>query len=93
MLKTKKGFLLRKLGNEYMVVAIGEASKTFNGMIRMNETGAFYWRELEKGITEEELAAKTAERFENLDESVARRDLREFLETIAIALENDEQHD
>ena len=41
MLKTKKGFLLRKLGTEYMVVAIGEASRSFNGMIRMNETGAF----------------------------------------------------
>ena len=41
MLKAKKGFLLRKLGPEYMVVAIGEASKNLNGMIRMNETGAF----------------------------------------------------
>ena len=42
MIKAKKGFLLRRLGDEYMVVAIGEASKNFNGMIRMNETGAFY---------------------------------------------------
>ena len=48
MIKAKKGFLLRRLGDEYMVVAIGEASRNFNGMIRMNETGAFYWKELEK---------------------------------------------
>ena len=48
MIKAKKGFLLRRLGAEYMVVAIGEASRNFNGMIRMNETGAFYWKELEK---------------------------------------------
>lgn len=27
MIKAKKGFLLRRLGDEYMVVAIGEASK------------------------------------------------------------------
>ena len=47
MLKTKKGFLLRRLGDEYMAVAIGEASRHFNGMIRLNETGAFYWKELE----------------------------------------------
>lgn len=93
MLKTKKGFLLRKLGEEYMVVAIGEASKAFNGMIRLNETGAFYWKELEKGITEEQLAVKSMERFEGLDEDTARRDLKEFLETISVALENDEQHD
>ena len=48
MLKTKKGFLLRRLGDEFMVVAIGEASKSFNGMIRLNDTGAFYWKELER---------------------------------------------
>ena len=39
MLKVKKGFLLRRLGDEFMVVAIGEVSKYFNGMIRlMNST-------------------------------------------------------
>ena len=43
MLKIKKGFILRKLGTEHMAVAIGEASRNFNGMIRLNETGAFYW--------------------------------------------------
>ena len=63
MIKAKKGFLLRKLGNEYMVVAIGEAIKNFNGMIRINETGAFYWKELEQGTTEEALVGKTLERF------------------------------
>ena len=31
MLKTKKGFLLRRLGDEFMVVAIGEASKSLTG--------------------------------------------------------------
>ena len=36
MLKTKKGFLLRHLGDEAMVVAIGEASQSFNGVIRLN---------------------------------------------------------
>ena len=46
MLKVKKGFILRKLGTEYMAVAIGEASKKFNGMIRLNGTGAFYSKEL-----------------------------------------------
>ena len=34
MLKVKKGFLLRRLGDEFMVVAIGEASKSFNGIDR-----------------------------------------------------------
>lgn len=87
MMKAKKGFLLRRLGDEYMVVPVGEASKNFNGMIRMNETGAFYWKELEKGISEEDLVQKTLERFEDLDEETARRDLKEYLGTMEIALD------
>ena len=71
MMKAKKGFILRRLGQEYMVVPIGEASKNLNGMIRMNETGAFLWKELENGIT-------------------AHKDLREYLETMEIALEREE---
>ena len=89
MLKTKKGFLLRKLGAEYMVVAIGEASRSFNGMIRMNETGAFYWKELEKGATEDDLVARTMERFTDVDEATAREDVKAFLQSIQVALEDD----
>ena len=93
MLKTKKGFLLRKLGAEYIVVAIGEASRSFNGMIRMNETGAFYWKELEKGATEDDLVAKTMERFTGVDEASAREDVKAFLQSIQVALEDDAAKD
>lgn len=89
MLKIKKGFLLRRLGKECIAVAIGESSKNFNGMIRLNETGALYWEELEKGTTEEKLIALTLERFEGVDENTARQDVREFLETISVALDQD----
>lgn len=89
MLKTKPGFLLRRLGDESMVIAIGEASENFNGMIRLNATGAFYWELLEQGTTEDQLVAKTLERFEGLDGATARQDVREFLATIALALDDD----
>ena len=89
MLKTKKGFLLRKLGAEYMVVAIGEASRSFNGMIRMNETGAFYWKELEKGASEDDLVSRTMERFTDVDEASVREDVKAFLQSIQVALEDD----
>lgn len=89
MLKAKKGFILRKLGTEYMVVAIGEASKSFNGMIRMNETGAFYWKELEKGTTEEQLVEQTLKQFQGLDRNIAAQDIKEFLSVVSIAVENE----
>ncbi len=93
MLKVKKGFLLRRLGDEFMVVAIGEASKSFNGMIRLNDTGAFYWKELEKGSSEDDLTAKTLERYEGVDQETARRDVREFLKNIEVALEHAASND
>lgn len=93
MIKAKKGFLLRRLGDEYMVVAIGEASKNFNGIIRMNETGAFYWKELEQGVTEDDLVAKMMERFTDVTEETARQDVQAFLQSISVALDSNAAND
>lgn len=92
-MKIKKGFILRKLGTEHMAVAIGEASKEFNGMIRLNDTGAMYWQELEKGTMKETLVAKTLEQCEGVDEDTARRDVEEFLDSISVALDYDTSDD
>lgn len=70
-----------------MVVAVGAASENFNGMIKLDETGAFYWKEMENGISREDLVAKMLERFEDLDEATARADLDEFVKTIKFACE------
>ena len=39
-MKVKNGFILRKVGKQFVVAATGEASKNFNGMIRLNEEAA-----------------------------------------------------
>lgn len=87
MLKTREGFIMRQLGNEYMVVAVGEASKAFNGMIRLNETGAFFWENMEQGIEKAALVDKMLERFDDLDRETAEKDLDEFVAKIRFALE------
>ena len=43
-MKIKKGFILREVGGECVVVPVGELSKTFHGMINLNATGAFLWK-------------------------------------------------
>lgn len=87
MVRPKKGFLLRRQGTAYMVVALGEAAQQFNGMIRLNGTGARYWKELEQGATEDHLVQQTLAWFDGLDEDTARRDVREFLSGISFALD------
>ena len=47
-MKIKDGFILRKVGIQYVVAATGKASEGFNGMMRLNETGAFAFRLLQE---------------------------------------------
>lgn len=79
-MKTKKGFMLRSVANRHVVVAVGQASVDFNGLITLNDTGAFIWDELSKGCTYDELLKKMLEVYE-VDEKTAREGIDSFLET------------
>lgn len=89
--RTKKGFIIRSMGDEYLIVAVGEAAETFNGFIRTNRTGAFFWYELEKGITKEDLVKKMLDKYEDLDEEKANRDLDTYLARMAVAIDVEER--
>ena len=43
-MKTKKGYTLRPLGKEFILVAEGLEAVDFNRMISMNESAAFLWK-------------------------------------------------
>ena len=62
-MKIKNGFILRKVGRQYVVAATGEASKNFNGMIRLDESGAFAFELLRNEITEQEMLAALTEKY------------------------------
>lgn len=42
-MKTKKGFKLRQLGDEWILIGEGIEQINFNKMITMNESAAFLW--------------------------------------------------
>lgn len=88
-MKTKKDYIIKKVGSGYVVVTVGEASREFNGMIRLNEAGAFVWNQLEKGTTKKALIKLMLERYEDLDEETAKADLNELLEKIEFSLEEE----
>lgn len=77
-MKIKEGFILRKVGTQYVAAATGKASENFNGIIRLNESGAFVFRQLQEGVTAEELAARLLEEYD-VDEAAARQDVDRFL--------------
>ena len=80
-MKIKNGFILRKVGRQYVVAATGEASKNFNGMMRLNEEAAFAFGLLKEDITEDALIAALVEKYGS-DEAETRADVAQFLATL-----------
>lgn len=70
-MKIKKGFVLRKVAGQAMVIATGEASKDFHGMVKLNDTGCEIWQGLTEGLTEEEIVKKLTEKYEVEEEKAA----------------------
>ena len=58
-MKINEGYVLRELSGAqkgtFIVVPVGKASEKLSGYLTLNETGAFIWKMLEKGATEEEV--------------------------------------
>ena len=80
-MRVKNGFILRKVGKQFVVAATGEASRNFNGMIRLNDEAAFAFGQLQGGITEEELVAALVEKYGG-NEGEVRADVANFLEKL-----------
>ena len=83
-MKIKKGLVLREVADSFVVVAVGEMAKTFNGMINLNETGAFLWRNLEKGCTKEELLTALTKEYA-VEEEVASAHIDKFIKGLTEA--------
>lgn len=83
-MKIKNGFILREVAGSFIVVAVGEAVKEFKGIINLNETGAFLWKILESGATEEQLVAKLLEEYD-VDEKTAAEDVGKFINKLSEA--------
>ena len=76
-----KLFIKRDVGTQSVIVAVGEASRRFHGMITVNGTGAFIWDLLEREISLDEIVSALCESYE-IDEESARRDASAFLKTL-----------
>ena len=80
-MKIKDNFMLRKVADSFVVVPIGSAVADFNGMVNLNEAGAFLWQLLEKGSTEQEMLSAMLEKYD-VDESVAANDISRFVNEV-----------
>ena len=80
-MKIKPGFIIRELAGEYVVVALGEASKIFNGIIKLNDTGKFMWEKLAIGCEKEEIIQAILQEYD-VDHAQVEADLDQFIKTL-----------
>jgi len=80
-MKIKKGYRLRPLGNEYILVAEGLEAMDANMMVSMNATAAFLWEAVEgKDFDAGTLAQLLVEEY-GIDREQAEKDVTPLLET------------
>lgn len=77
-MRVAEQFVLRDIAGDYVIVPIGEMALSFDGIITVNETGAFIWKALQEEVTADDLVAKVLDEYE-VDEETARKDVEEFL--------------
>lgn len=77
-MKIKEDFILRKVADSYVVVPVGKMTLDFNGIINLNETGAFLFELLQNGAEEQELVEKLLEAYDVTPEK-AKADVAVFL--------------
>lgn len=77
-MKIKKGFTMRNIAGEYIVVPVGKAGEVFNGMITLNESGAFFWEQLKKDTTIEGIVKNVCDEYDVTPE-IATEDVTKFV--------------
>lgn len=80
-MKIKEGFMLRQVAGNYIVVPVGAASVDFNGMLTLNETGAFLFKALQQGAQKDELADALLKEYD-VDRSTAETHIDKFIEKL-----------
>ena len=82
-MQINKDFTIQKVGGSYVAVPVGETSKSFHGMVRLNETGAFLWRALSSADMSEEALVDALLSEYDVSREIAERDVHRVVEMLA----------
>ncbi len=80
-MKLKKGFILHDVAGEHMAVATGKAAKSFNGIIRNNDTANFIYKMLLNDTAEDEIVEKMLKEYDAPKHQIA-ADVHEIIEKL-----------
>lgn len=80
-MKLEKEFVLREIAGDYVIIPVGKTMIEFNGLITVNEVGVSIWNMLQNEVTFDQIVQGILNEYE-VEESVAREDIREFLDQL-----------
>lgn len=80
-MKLKSTIILRKIAGETILVPVGEDAVRVNGLITVNEVGAFICEQLKEERTVDALVAAVTAQFD-VDAQNARADITSFIHTL-----------
>ena len=80
-MKLEKEFVLREIEGDYVIIQVGKTVIEFNGLITVNEVGVSIWNMLQNEVTFDQIVQGILNEYE-VEESVAREDIREFLDQL-----------
>ena len=80
-MKLNPDFVMRQVAGTWVVIPFGEAAGRLNGMISLNETGAFLWKALEEGSRESDLVDRLLAEYA-VSREIAQADVAAFLRTL-----------
>ena len=83
-MKIKKDFMLRNVAGYYVVVPVGDGALNFNGVINLNESGAFLWKTMENDVTEADMVTALLGEYD-VDEDRAKADVAAFVKKVSDA--------
>ena len=84
-MKTRKGYTLRSLGKEFILVADGFEAVDFSRMISMNESAAFLWKEMEDKVFDADMLTNLLMDNYDIDRETAQNDVATMLKSWSAA--------
>ena len=81
-MKIKDGFVKQQVQGKWLAVATGELSRTFHGMIELNDTAALVWDALAAGQSPDAIVDAIAEMY-GIPRDKADADVRALLKQMA----------
>ena len=81
-MKLKEGFFIRVIGDEAVIVPVGQRVVDFNGLVSLNAAGRFLCERMKEDVTEDDLVTALMDEFD-VDIDQARQDVAAYIDELA----------